>query len=103
MKELDIDTGTWTVKRKGGDPFPPGTVIHLTEGYTMPDGSNRITVLNWTNDNEDRGYTGYPGCHADWITVIWSPEAFKKRYGTSRIGCLGARVIVRLDEKEVQE
>lgn len=79
----------------------PMTVVHLTDGWVRPDGS--VNVQHWTNDNEDRGYTGYAGDIETWEENVKDLGTFQKRFGKCRTGWAGARVIVRLDGKEVKE
>lgn len=69
---------------------------HIIEGWTRPDGT--VRVCQETNDDEDRGY---PTTWEQWETVVKDAEAFKKRFGVSRIGISGVEVTVRLDDKKL--
>ena len=71
-------------------------VYHLTEGYTDDDGT--IRVYNTTNDNRD---SGYPSEHANWESRCVNKDQFLKIYGKSGTGCMGAKVIVRLDDVKI--
>jgi len=65
---------------------------HIINGWEQADGS--VRVWQETNDDEDRGY---PTVQAQWETTCKDAEAFKRRFGVSRIGISGVEVTVSLD------
>ena len=71
-------------------------VYHLIEGYTDEDGSIRVYLA--TNDETDHGY---PSEHAIWESKCSSKDNFLKRYGKSGTGCMGAKIIVKLDDVKI--
>lgn len=70
---------------------------HRVEGYTNQDGSVNIHVA--TNDNLDKGW---PSEHAEWDSSCRNVLAFLEQHGTSRVGCMGCQVTVKLNGREVK-